>query len=295
MKTSCSAIDRWVANEVVERRYYIDRIRLQVNDLSARDQIVQIIRNAPQSVEVKITPGFQKSSRRSRKTVSPIAVKWTVELLLPPSALLAEMADCLMQSHYTMSWLEIAFDFKLLTRVDAINGLEFLAEMIVVPSIAGAPTFSDREVRGTDEGDETSHRSVFFGTYDDKRMFKMYVPAGDRKIFGETSVHTEFLLKGAEEIRRNGLFTLVDLVELDFPRWYRDRVRACGLDKKAIGAALRRGQSKDAASDRQCQKDSEREFRAGRAKAHMLHHYESRGLRDGLVKCSDKWLDGPVW
>ncbi len=113
-------------------------------------------------------------------------------------------------------------------------------------------------------------------------------------MFGETSVHTEFRLEGAEEIRRNDLFTLHDLVELDFQHWYRDRVLARGLDKKAIGASLRQLEGKDPASDRQCQKDFEKEFRGERAKAHMVYHHESKGLRDGLVECSAKWLDGPV-
>jgi len=208
-------------------------------------------------------------------------------------ALLSELGNCLLQSHYTISWLEIAYDFGLESRAEAMASLDFLAEMIVVPSISQAPTFSDRQARGS-EGDQTSHRSVFLGRYGDKRMFKMYVPAEDRKLFGETSVHTEYVLKGAEEMRRNGLLTLQDLVELDYRQWYGERVWARRLDKKAIGASLRRWEGKEPASDRQCQKDFERVFGGERAKAHMVYHHENKEFRDGLVRCSDGGLDGPV-
>jgi hypothetical protein len=207
---------------------------------------------------------------------------------------MAELAHRLLRSHYTMSWLELAYDLKLSTLAEAMAGLDFLAEMLVVPRIPRMPTFKDREERGTDEDDEKSHKSVYWGNYDDKRMFKMYVPVGDRKVFGETSVHTECLLKGAEEMRRNGLFTLQDLVDLDARRWYGERVLARGLDKKAIGAALRALEGKEPAKDRQCQQDFERVFGGARARAHAVYHPSKGPVREGLVECPDKWLEGPV-
>jgi hypothetical protein len=294
MKSNCSTLNKWVRDQVLDRCYYIDRIRLQVNDLSARDPIAEIVRQPQWSVSAKFTPEFEKFTKRGQKTASRIAVGFALELLQPPLPLLAELADSLLQSHYTISWLEVAYDLKLENHDEAMDGLDFLAEMIMVPAISRAPTFSDREQRGTDDDDETSHKSVFWGTYDDSRMFKLYVPAGDRKVFGENSVHTEFLLKGAEEMRRNGLFTLQDLVDLDFRSWYAERVLVRSLDKKAIGAALRRCEAKEAGSDRQCQQDFERVFGAERAMAHRVYHHDEGGLRDGLVKCPDKWLDGPV-
>jgi hypothetical protein len=122
----------------------------------------------------------------------------------------------------------------------------------------------------------------------------MYVPGKGKKAFGESSVHTEFIVKGAQEIRRHDLYTLHDLVALDYRRWYGQRVWACGLDKTAIGAAWRQLTGKDPAQVRQCQKDCDRVFAGERAKAHMVYHYESKSLRDCLVKCHDHWLTGPV-
>lgn len=294
MKTSCSALDRCIREKIVERCYYIDRIRLQVNDLSARDSVANIVRNAPSFGKVTLTPGFEMYSKPRRKSASRIAVKFALDLVGPSISALAELADCLVKSHYSLSWLEIAYDLNLNSQREAVDCLDLLAEMIVVPSIRKLPTFEDRRDRVL-EDDATSYKSVFFGRYEDARMFNMYIPAKGRKMFGETSVHTEFLLKGAEEIRRNGLFTLRDLVDLDLVLWYRDRVKVRALDKKAIGASLRSWEGKEPASDRQCQKDFERVFGTARAKAQQVYHHPSKVLRNGLVCCSDRWLDGQVW
>lgn len=293
MKANCSALDRWVREKVVERCYYIDRIKLQLNDLSARDAVAAIARKAPSFVKATIIPRFEKTSKLWKKEASAIEVGWVVEFVRLPLALLNELAACLVNSHYTLSEIEIAFDLKLGSREEAMELLDVLAEMIVIPSITAAPTFSDREARGSDD-DETSHKSVFFGTYDDKQMFKMYVPSEGKKAFGQSSVHTEFIVKRAQKIRQHGLYTLHDLLALDYPRWYGQRVSARRLDKKAIGAALRRSEGKDPAKDRQCQKDFDRVFAGERAKAHMVYHHESRALCVGLFNCPDKWLNGPA-
>ncbi len=185
----------------------------------------------------------------------------------------------------------VAFDLKLGSRDEALALFDVLAEMIVIPSIAAAPAFSDREARGSND-DDTSHKSVFFGEYDQQRMFKMYVPAEGKKAFGASSVHTEFIVKGAQEIRRHDLYTLPDLVKLNYPRWYGHRVWARSLNKQAIGAALRRLEGKDPAEARQCQKDCDRVFAGEKAKAHQIYHHVSKDLRGGLIPCPGHLLTG---
>lgn len=293
MKANCSVLSSLVQEQVDERCFYIDRIKLEVKDLSARDAVAAIVSKIPPFVKATIVTRFARTSKLRRKSASPLAVGWVVEFVRLPSSLMTELADCLVKSHYTISEIEVAFDLKLGSRDEALALFDVLAEMIVIPSITAAPTFSDREARGSDDND-TSHKSVFFGTYDQKRMFKMYVPAEGKKAFGESSVHTEFIVKGAQEIRRHDLFTLHDLLELDYTRWYGHRVWACRLDKQAIGAALRQWEGKDPAKDRQCQKDFDRVFAGEKAKAHMVYHHESRALRVGLFNCPDKWLNGPA-
>lgn len=215
MKISCSALTRRIREKIVERCYYIDRITVQVNDPSLRESVESILRKkSPLFVGAKMSPDFEKSSKLLKSGTGRIAVKFVVELWQPSMDVLAKLADCLVNAHYSISWLEIAYDMNLTSRQEAIDCFDLLAEMIVVPSIAKAPTFKDREDRASEDS-ENSHKSAFFGRYEDKRMFKMYIPAADRKMFGETSVHTEFVLKGAEAIRRSDLVTLEDLVELD--------------------------------------------------------------------------------
>lgn len=291
MKANCSVLDQWVDEQVVDRCYYIDRIKLEVNDLSARDDVEAIFRKSPEFVKPTIMTRYAMTNKFQRKSASPYAVGWMVQFVRLPLSLMTELADGLVNSHYTISEIEVAFDLKLGSRDEALALLDVLAEMIVIPSIEAAPAFSDRETRGSDD-DETSHKSVFFGEYDQQRMFKMYVPAEGKKAFGESSVHTEFIVKGAQEIRRHGLYTLPDLLVLDYPRWYGHRVWARSLHKTAIGAALRRVEGQDPAEARQCQKDCDRVFAGEKAKAHQIYHHASEALRAGLIPCPDHWLTG---
>ena len=291
MKANCSVLSSLVQEQVKEQCYYIDRVKVELKDLSARDAVEAIVSKIPPFVKATIVTRFARTSMRRKKSASSIAVGWVVEFVRLPLSLMTELADCLVKSHYTISELEIAFDLKVGSRDEAMALLDVLAEMIVIPLISGVPTFSDREARGSDDP-ETSHTSVFFGRYDQTRMFKMYVPGEDKKAFGASSVHTEFIVKGAQEIRRHGLYTLHDLLELDYTRWYGHRVWACSLDKQAIGAALRSLEGKDPAGVRQCQKDCDRVFAGEKAKAHLVYHHASKGLRGGLIQCRDHWLAG---
>ncbi len=110
MKANCSVLSSLVQEQVKEQCYYIDRIKLEVKDLSARDAVAAIISKIPPFVKATIVTRFARTSKLRRKSASPLAVGWVVEFVRLPLSLMTELADGLVKSHYTISEIEVAFD-----------------------------------------------------------------------------------------------------------------------------------------------------------------------------------------
>ncbi len=305
MRSNRSAFDRFIKEHATERLYYFDRVDILVNDLAALGPTKRLLKNAKESVKAKVTYKFESMPDHIKKHASRLAVGFKIELSQPSVELLAELAPLLLKSHYTISWLEIAYDINTGSTKKARELFKLLSGLIVVEKIKKKPTFRDKEY--TDKKSNiTSIMSAYFGQYQDSRMFKMYIPKGNRKAFGSTSVHTEFRFDGAEEIRKIGVWTIQDLADKNLPGWYKDNIGAYSVNKTEIGATIRKIEGKCEAKPNQRQKDFNRKFGPHRAVAHAVYHnivevqnskkkYRNKQkLQKGLIDCGPKWLSGPT-
>ncbi len=285
--------------KVTDSAFYIDRIDIRVLDLSILKRAKGIVKRGLTKKWVtkrkfsQITNGAGSGGQvGEHKTVKG----FKLELYRPRRRLLRELARLLVSASYSISWLEVAFDLNTPSHRDALNLLSILADMIVVPRISKSPTFMGIDDERIFLDPPGPFRSVYFSQQDittqtgekkKNKMFKMYIPRGDDKVFGSTSLHTEFCLAGTEKVASFGIWTIGDIVRLDPKEWYGRFTEVRGINKERIGSAIHQGAAP--VGTRQHQKIFSAHYAGKRALAHKLFH-ENKAFHDGLPPCTGNWL-----
>lgn len=282
MKTSCSSFEKISKTLVIDRTYYIDRIDLQINDISVKNDIVKVFNKISEPTTIKLTPRFTNLVP-GRSTVSRIEIGYSIELIRPKRKHIAELAKLLLHSNYSISWLEIAYDLKTNSLSHANQLFDHFARRLVVPTLNKSATL--KYTSETVATDTNSSASLFMGEYKNPQMFKMYIPNHERKPFKKNCIHTEFKLKGAEKIRAEGFYSLTDLAQFDPKEWYQKRLKFYAVNKKEIGKLIRLKLNKPASSERQCQKDFDTEYGDEKTLAHHLYHQDKKN-RPHLIRCT---------
>lgn len=136
MKTSCSKLEQ-LSNGITKKKYYFDRIDLIVNDISSQDVVVKVLDGM--NAKYKLTPIFRKSKFK-KSAASSILIGYKLELIQPSKPLLSRIAHKLYRSHYTISWIEIAYDMQTKTIHDAIELFDIIKNMIVIKKLKKEPS-----------------------------------------------------------------------------------------------------------------------------------------------------------
>ncbi len=241
----------------LDSMYYIDRIDLLVNDLSVYRPVMALVENTEGDKKfhrAKLTQKYELTSKYRNPCISRHAVGFNMEVSFPRREFLVELADILIHADYTISWLEIAYDIKTPSKKVTHNLIDRISEIMVIPSIKKRPTFWHGGKISYYSG-KLPIDSIYFGAIIDPKIFKIYIPHETGKVFGKTSFHSEFRLEGVDAVRSYGIWTLHDLVYLDYQEWYKEHVKVFRVNKTDAGATYMRINNMPDAGSRQNQKD----------------------------------------
>lgn len=312
---SCEALKRYMEENAIESKYYIDRIDIRVNDLSKESRVAKIIARHKEKDNLrggKITPIFENKNYKMRPEAIRRAVGFKIELYnVWKRKPISVLAKALVGAHYSISWIELAYDIKTSNEEKAVEMLNILANFVVVPMMRTEATGKHSVTMEIAERGEKRVKSLFIqqpkkaeseeeielneddGESGKKRMFKMYIPEEGKKIYGSQGVHMEFFLKGAIETRSAGIRTLFDLASLEAESWFKQRLLVMTPKKNGVGEQYRKSNGMEDASDRQYQKDYERVFGDRYGVSHHLYHLKvgkRKVYRRSLTSCSNAWM-----
>ncbi|EIC19488.1 hypothetical protein [Thiorhodovibrio frisius] len=286
--------------------WYFDLVVIRVHNLALFDDCEKLLSvTKGRYFDYHLNKNFEsffykdKSGKNKQRTGRRV-VGFNIFLRRPTDKVIKDLIVIMQESDYTISVIEIAIDFLCENRLRALRLLQYLAPYIVLPQFKRGPAkifrpkifgkkriYSIRFKQGKIKNSKESQYSA-------KRLFKMYILKKGNPKHGSPACHTEFRLNGSEQISRDGINCLSDLVNFKFWDWYRERMYFMQANRTKAGRLLRKERGLSEASSQQNSVDFCKEFSKKRFLSHTIYHWRKdeksrRGLKDSLQTWKTPW------
>lgn len=248
--------------KIKEVKFYVDRVNIRINNLASKEKVEEILDKHKKEFKDK-SEFYDKTKYYKWKSV----IGYTLKLYRPTDLVLKELEDVLFRVDYTFSAIELAADLITEDTSVACSLMQMLEPLVVAEFIDNKPTVEAKH--------DCELGSVYFGRFGEKadpKMFKMYLLKKGNDKHGLPALHTEIRFNKVENIEKQGLEVISDLVGLDYLKIYKDHVSIRNVVRKKVGEDIGRKRGSYRVSPVQNHKDFERVFGKEEFLAHTVFH-----------------------